>query len=102
MLDTGLRDRVAIVTGANHGIGAATARLLASEGAKVFITYLCRPPEHWGLAKEAADGGIATDVAPFLEPLVDSRDLYPLPSQLDHHISVRLHRRDVLGWRWTG
>lgn len=54
-MDTGLTDRVAVVTGANHGIGAATAKLLASEGTKVFITYLCRPPEHWGVTKEVAD-----------------------------------------------
>jgi len=31
---------VAIVTGANHGIGAATARALAAVGARVVVTYL--------------------------------------------------------------
>jgi 3-oxoacyl-[acyl-carrier protein] reductase len=31
---------VAIVTGANHGIGASTARTLAAHGARVLITYL--------------------------------------------------------------
>ena len=35
-----LRGRVAIVTGANHGIGAATAQRLAMLGADVLITYL--------------------------------------------------------------
>jgi 3-oxoacyl-[acyl-carrier protein] reductase len=36
-----LRSHVALVTGANHGIGASTARTLAAAGAHVLITYLC-------------------------------------------------------------
>jgi 3-oxoacyl-[acyl-carrier protein] reductase len=35
-----LHGHVAIVTGANHGIGAATARVLAAGGASVLLTYL--------------------------------------------------------------
>ena len=35
-----LRDHVAIVTGGNHGIGAAAARLLAACGARVLVSYL--------------------------------------------------------------
>ena len=48
MIDTGLKNKVALVTGANHGIGAATAKALAAEGAKVFITYLRLSPESYG------------------------------------------------------
>jgi len=40
MTDSGLRGRIALVTGANHGIGAATARGLASAGCDVFIHFL--------------------------------------------------------------
>lgn len=37
-MDLGLNDKVAIVTGSARGLGAATARRLAQEGAKVVIT----------------------------------------------------------------
>ena len=35
-----LSGHVAIVTGANHGIGAAIARTLAGSGAAVLLSYL--------------------------------------------------------------
>ncbi|GGZ35905.1 beta-ketoacyl-ACP reductase [Streptomyces inusitatus] len=35
-----LHGRVALVSGANHGIGAATAMALAARGARVLLTYL--------------------------------------------------------------
>lgn len=37
-MELGLKDKVAIVTGSARGLGAATARRLAEEGAKVVIT----------------------------------------------------------------
>lgn len=50
MIDTGLRGRVALVTGGNHGVGAATAHALSVQGASVFITYLRSPVEATGVS----------------------------------------------------
>ncbi|UCE22752.1 MAG: SDR family oxidoreductase [Candidatus Aminicenantes bacterium] len=48
MIDTGLKDKVVLVTGANHGIGAAVAAAFAEQGAKVFLNYLRLSPEEYG------------------------------------------------------
>jgi 3-oxoacyl-[acyl-carrier protein] reductase len=54
VIDTGLEDRVVLITGGNHGIGAATARAFAVQGARVFITYLRLSPRDYGIEPEEA------------------------------------------------
>lgn len=61
MIDPRLRGRVALITGANHGIGAATARALAEQGCGIFVTYYIEPtrfsPEELARARESGIGG---------------------------------------------
>lgn len=62
-----LADRVAIVTGAGHGIGLAYLRGLASEGAKVVVAELDGPAAVKAASEIELEGGkalaIKTDVA---------------------------------------
>ena len=55
-MDLGLKDKVAIVTGSARGIGAATARRLAQEGAKVVVTDIRPEPARATTAALLADG----------------------------------------------
>jgi 3-oxoacyl-[acyl-carrier protein] reductase len=67
MIDTGLADRVVLVTGANSGIGAVIASAFARQGAKVAVHFLeaAAPPappvhfEHEVLGRSAADAVVA-------------------------------------------
>jgi 3-oxoacyl-[acyl-carrier protein] reductase len=69
-MDSALKDRVVLVTGASTGIGAATARAYGREGAKVALTYRGNPEKAGEVAAEVdAAGGQSFVVRLDLEEL---------------------------------
>jgi 3-oxoacyl-[acyl-carrier protein] reductase len=53
MINTGLKGKNVIVSGANHGIGAAIAITFASEETSVLISYLRQSPELYGETRDS-------------------------------------------------
>jgi 3-oxoacyl-[acyl-carrier protein] reductase len=62
-LDLGLRDRVCIVTGSTGGIGLATAKLLADEGARLVVCGRDSERVERARAESGAELGVVCDLA---------------------------------------
>ena len=63
MINTKLKGKVALITGANHGIGATTALALGNQGVKVFTSFF-RPSCQYSKTelKKAEKTGLGGDV----------------------------------------
>lgn len=62
MIDTKLKNKVVLISGANHGIGAAAAEAFAAQGAKVFITYFRGACQYSNdELKQAEESGVGGD-----------------------------------------
>ncbi len=83
--------RVAVVTGANSGVGFATARALAARGARVLLA--CRSPERGGAAVAALHGMGLPGRAQLC--LLDLADLDSVQACADHLLAT-LDRLDLL------
>ena len=70
-LNLGLHGHVALVTGANHGIGAATAQILASHGAAVVVSYLRIPDPGEPVGAEAYRRNRALDAQHVLRAIAE-------------------------------
>jgi 3-oxoacyl-[acyl-carrier protein] reductase len=62
-LDLGLEGRVCLVTGSTGGIGLATARLLAAEGARVVVTGRDRGRVEEARSGSGAERGVVADLS---------------------------------------
>ena len=63
-MELGLADRVCLVTGSTRGIGLATARLLAAEGARVVVCGRQRHDVERAREASGAQVGLEVDLAP--------------------------------------
>ena len=91
-----LNDRIAVVTGAGGGIGAATARLFAEHGAQVVIADIDRDLAHQTADQINASGGSATTATADVRDASQVADL--TQSVLERHGRVDVLVNNVGHW----
>lgn len=93
---TDLSDRVALVTGASRGLGAAIARSLGRQGAKVAVNTFGSPEKAQAVADDIRRGGGTAEV--FRADVRDEADVTRLVTE----VQTRLGPIDVLVLNATG
>jgi len=102
MINPNLQDKVVLITGANHGIGAATAKAFADQGAKVFITFYRAPASYSDqVLQQAKTTNIGGDVlyqaqqqqdADWLVQTIQAADHVALAQEMDLADSTNIPR----------
>src|SRR5512134_1691122 len=82
-MDLGLRDRVCVVTGSTGGIGLATARMLAEEGARVVVTGRNPARVEAARGESGAALGVVCDLAEPEAPAALVREAEALVGPID-------------------
>lgn len=83
-MDLGIKDKVAVITGGDSGIGKATAKLLAEEGAK--IALLDKTADE--LKATASDISKISEVIPFTVDLRNLEEIDAAKQQIVDHFST--------------
>ena len=95
MIDPRLEGRTVLITGANHGIGAAIARAFAKQSAKVFITsYRPRSERTEAELQELRDGAVG---GPALYEAMQQQAAAPLVNEIVSQGSVAVSYETDLG-----
>lgn len=91
-----LQDKVAIITGGNSGVGAATAELFAKEGAKVVISARRAAQLEEVAAKIRAAGGEVTPVVCDISKAEDADHLVAKTVEIYGKVDVLVNNAGVL------
>ena len=91
-----LKDKVAIVTGGNSGIGMAIAVELASQGAKIVIDYVAHPEATEALEKQLRDlGEVAIGVKADVSQISELQNLFATAIQQFGRVDIMVNNAGV-------